>query len=913
MNLLGINLFYFILLFINPLTVYSYNVISHNETEPGLEVFKVFSYRDGTAVILLIKPINESCVEPRIDLRILHPNGTIDSVKVDYPIPEYNFCLGPHGFYWFDSARSLPSSMYILYLDIASASYYVLFATRTGHVISKTLVAPISIINGSIYADGYILSHTSEEYGFIFANYETETVIMWKYYNKPDDEGNFSLINEGKHYLQKSFDNHFIFPAIDGNFGIIIANSTDINIKPEPNEFINPSKFTSKVYVSFIKPVMKGVDGPYLVYQSTIPHSEVNFFCDTAFTGIGNMCILKLNGTEDKNVVEFITISFQTSGSVFDMKKLGDRDIDVDIVTVNGLFQGGFLMVLYNKQNKTIEGIILDNDGKYNGTWGLPPDLKVSGSFRTTGFRNGTQFLVTFENEMTWKILSTTLPKFFSDDYGYENPNIKSTYPSIGSSIPLSITNINITYHLSVTISTNNISIYQYNNNNDLPILRQSVPGNLPYFSYNSDKKTINIKVLESTFNQPNSNYYIIVNDNVVRDWTSNHPLLGVERNRWKFNTMNIQDNFAEESIGRFSLTEEGTKSFEKLSLDGQRGFLSQLRIDLAKSIPVDINRLDYIKCCEYDNSQQLPRILLSLPIKSTTNPHERNVDHIIKDLDILVKNKEVTPISWFGTTNHLEASFGFQRYKNLLDDFKFHLIGIVIGIVILVFLYIYAKKKYPMGRNIVIFKFPLIILNFIMGIIFILNNGKNVPQLFIPSIIFCVIPIIINFGMGVIIMLQEIKKNRYFYEWFKNNTNVASLFTVLSGTNLEMLNILSSQVAGIMFFNAPISKDTQFYIFWGCFIGLFIDDVPRFIIQVFYRKLVINYDIIPFLTLLTSSIILANNIISKIYHAIVHLYSKKRKSVMILPTKKISYNSANENSSITVPRKIRKTVRHSM
>ncbi|PKY46755.1 hypothetical protein RhiirA4_402783 [Rhizophagus irregularis] len=104
---------------------------------------------------------------------------------------------------------------------------------------------------------------------------------------------------------------------------------------------------------------------------------------------------------------------------------------------------------------------------------------------------------------MTWKVISTPLPKFFSDDYGYENPNVKSTYPLISSSIPLSITNINITYHLSVTISTNNVSIYQYNNNDDLPILRQSVSGDSLYFS----------------------------------DWTSNNPLIGVERNRWKFNT----------------------------------------------------------------------------------------------------------------------------------------------------------------------------------------------------------------------------------------------------------------------------------------------------------------------------------------------------------------------------------------
>ncbi|POG62803.1 hypothetical protein GLOIN_2v588234 [Rhizophagus irregularis DAOM 181602=DAOM 197198] len=693
------NLFYFILLFINPLIVYSYDVILHNETEPGLKIYKVHTYRDGIAVVHLVKPINESCIEPRIDLRILHPNGTVDSAKVDYPIPEYNFCRGPNGFYWFDMIRSFPSSINILYIDIASASYYVLFATRTGYVIrfvthplcfkyilhmyinlfieififaSNTYVAPISIINGTIYADGYLVTHTSEECGFMFVNYETETIVMWKYFSKPDDKGNFSLINEGKHYLQNSLANYFVFPSIDGNFGIVIVNSTDININP--NEFINPSKFTSKAYVTFIKPVMKSVDGPFLIYQSAIPHLEVRSFCDTAFAGIGNTCLLIFNRVEDENTLEVIKLSFQASGSVFDMRKLGDKFVDVDIVTFNGLFHGGYLITLRDNQRKTIEGIILDNDGKYNGTWGFPPGLKSSGSFGVTIFLNGTLRLVTFENEMTLKISFTTLPKFFSDDYGYENPHIKSTYPSISSSIPLSITNINITYHLSVTISTNNVSIYQYNNNDGLPILRQSVPGNSPYFSYSSDKMTISMKVLGSTFNQPNSNYYIVVDGNVVRDWTSNNPLLGVERNRWKFNTINIQDNFAEESIGRFSLTEEGTKSFEKLSLDGQREFLSQLRIDLSESIPVDINRLDYVKCCEYDNSQQPPRILLSLPIKSTTNPYERNVDHIIKDLDILIKHKEVTPISWFGTTNHLEASFGFQRYSNYNYYYKnFH------------------------------------------------------------------------------------------------------------------------------------------------------------------------------------------------------------------------------------------------
>ena len=101
----------------------------------------------------------------------------------------------------------------------------------------------------------------------------------------------------------------------------------------------------------------------------------------------------------------------------------------------------------------------------------------------------------------------------------------------------MSITNINITYKLPVAVSTNNISIYQYSNDENVSILRQSIPGNSPFFSYSPDNFTINIKVLESTFNQPNSTYYIIISDNSIKDRKSNQPLIGNEETSWKFNS----------------------------------------------------------------------------------------------------------------------------------------------------------------------------------------------------------------------------------------------------------------------------------------------------------------------------------------------------------------------------------------
>ncbi|RIA86161.1 hypothetical protein C1645_878851 [Glomus cerebriforme] len=876
--------FLFLLLSINPFLVYPYNSLLYNEIEPGLKLDKVLTFKDKTTIISLVKPINESCVEPQINLRILHPNGTIDAAIVDFPIPESNFCYRPNGNnYWFDLERSFPESLYILYInstDITSASYYVLLVTRTGKFISNTYIAPASIINGNIYANGYITPHISEEHGFIFSNYESETIVTWNYFSKPDDKGNIYQINNGKFYLQNPFSRYWLFYGIDGNFGFITMNTTDTKIKS--NKSIDPSEFTVKVYVSFIRPIMNGVNGPFLIYQSSIPHISVDVNCDAAYTSTGNFCILLINRVNPKMKQEpyLLKLSFQNSGSVSTIEKfeLSELKVDVDIDDIKfyhiyNLFDGRHLIVLLlnteDKYHKIIKGILLDRNKKYLGTWDFPEDLRISDNYILAGFRDGTNLLVTKEDEMSWRILSsTTLPNTLND---YENPKINSTYPLINSNIPLSITNINITYNLPVDISTNNISIYQYSNDNNPPILRQYITGNSQYFSSSPDNKIINIKVLESTFNQPNSYYYVVINDNLVKDRMTNQTLIVVES--WKFSTANNQDIFADQAIGKFSLTAEGTKIFEGLSSNDQLEFLSRLKVDLAKSIPVDINRLDNIKCCEYEND----KILLSLPIKSTTNLNNRNVDRIMKDLNLLIQNKEITPISWFGTTNLIDASFGFQRTWNFLDGFKFHLIGIVISG--LLYFYERNKRNPMMGKNIVIFKFSLIILDFIMGITFILNNGKKIPQLFIPSILFCVLPTITNFLISIVIILQEIKQNKYFYEWFKNNTNITALFTILAGADPEILSILSSQIAGITTFNAPISNKTQSYIFWANILGFFIKDIPQFIIQILYTNLTISYDIIPILTLLTSSTVLANNIISKMYHVIIQLRKKRKMS----------------------------------
>jgi hypothetical protein len=162
---------------------------------------------------------------------------------------------------------------------------------------------------------------------------------------------------------------------------------------------------------------------------------------------------------------------------------------------------------------------------------------------------------------------------------------------------------------------------------------------------------------LESTLNQPNSNFYIVVDDGAVIEHSSNQALLGIDKNRWNFKTSDKKYIFADEIVGKFSLTEEGAKNFSNLPSHHQSEFLLSLKTRLAKIIPINIDRLSDIKCCEYDGDQ----IFLLLPIKSTRNLMEQNVKSIIDDLNNLIEYKEMTLIAQDDITNFLDSKFGFK------------------------------------------------------------------------------------------------------------------------------------------------------------------------------------------------------------------------------------------------------------
>jgi len=95
---------------------------------------------------------------------------------------------------------------------------------------------------------------------------------------------------------------------------------------------------------------------------------------------------------------------------------------------------------------------------------------------------------------------------------------------------------IAITYIAPVSISTNNITIYD--NTTGIPLIRQIISeGNSKNIvKYSKDGKTIFINTLPTTFNNPNGSYYVIVDDNSVKDLKTGQPIMGIY-NIWNFYT----------------------------------------------------------------------------------------------------------------------------------------------------------------------------------------------------------------------------------------------------------------------------------------------------------------------------------------------------------------------------------------
>nr|CAG8468062.1 3373_t:CDS:10 [Entrophospora candida] len=669
------------------------------------------------------------------------------------------------------------------------------------------------------------------ENGFIAIDRPINASRSWQIFSHPDPiTGDVQQINSGKLEFTDKVGNENINSAIlstaEGGYALISVTKT--NLARSDDTYYEPEW---SVYATFIKPELNIVPKPYLIYET----AEI----------------------------------------------LDSLEIQKCKIANNGIGNGGFLVTHLKKD--AITGYLVDDDGKFVENWEGVKGISVNmGVF----YHNNTVYgIVQQQNKNEIKIYANFLKKSQAINPNFQNSVINSTFPEIDSTTPL--TALSITYKIPVTLSTQNITVYKYPENGDdlssMTNFRQTFSASAGLCNLSNDNYTVNITVFSSTFNEPGSRYFVVINDNFVKSQPENEPLL------------------EEEATGLLCLTTEGTEVYQ--SYDDPDEFRRLLIEQLSSVIPISPSRLKLSSHIQIDSTAAKERVLFELTITLNNNKQEKDVETIIKDLNSLIANKDYTAISKHNITRYLDSEKQFviihNNVSNKPNKICIYILSAFGGCFLaLLIIYLIARNKNKEANNLTIFLAAFVLGDLVIDILFLVFHSRKVSWLFIPNLLCVVIPLIYNFSLAISIFIIEIKSNREFAKWFQKYSRIASVITILSSADVEMLEILDSKIFNLQVFSAPLSSQQrglkhQSLFFYGGMMNLFIEDIPQFIIQIIYYLNTTTTDIIPFMALITSGLLIFNRIIWRVYNVLI-IYYKAKKRLSAVSDLQIIYSSDN-------------------
>ncbi|CAG8569368.1 2329_t:CDS:10 [Paraglomus occultum] len=848
-----------------------------------------FTYPDGTGLMQL--HINDSLkYENNLYIRLLHQNGTLTK----FTVPTYNFTnYQPHAYPLNDG-----------YMLVAQANddkiMQGMLVDWSGQVLqSVTLTDGPIDTNSKLYAK----TNVNPDKDFLVAT-KVLGEVQWKIFSAPNSTGQITQLYNGSitRHDGNALSDFSIFPSTEGGYGIAVLENI-LNYE-DPHTFHSiPQWF---LYVEFWQPETLQFDTPHSIWQSPNPtYNTAVVGCEVAADGTGYFCIIEVPRIDGNRttigICDYVKVAFLSSGSVTGVNViLTDNWFAQE--QMNGIRQLPYGGLLFLDTIRIAEGTyhnvtVKANNGTTIATFELDPTDNWSMPHSHFGdyaiFPNNTLWMGDRYVNQSWLSDSTLvvhylqLPKLLPEDAGFNNLLVNSSIPQLGSSVSLDTTNITLIFRDQIVLSTQNISIYQTTDKN--PILRQSfnAKSDFNFCSVTLDDSAVTCKIFKSTFNQPGATYDVIVDNNFVMSKSLGQPLPGVTKGNW------VYYGASSETDGKYKYTETTTgllrltsaTSSEQLFTDDKNSFLDAMVAKLAELIPIDPSRITTSRRNQPDPDAP-DQILFQITLKSTEDLSQRTVQQIIDDLDDLIRNKAYNAFSREYPTSYLDETYGFSPIANLWETYKVKLIGLFAGLLILSVIYFFARRKYPEGQSFVVVKLTLILVDLSLDITFVLTNARNVPQLYMPSIAFLIAPIAFNSALAFSILMAELSKNTKFQEWFSRNVRITSIFTLLASADIEVITCLGSKFAGWQMFSAPLSKKAVNYVFWGSTLNLFIEDIPQLVIQVLYRYLTVSYDIIPFLSLIMSSIVLTFNIIGHVYDG--YIRWKEKKLGHIIPKEEI-------------------------
>ncbi|CAG8450941.1 1419_t:CDS:10, partial [Scutellospora calospora] len=853
-----------IILLFNTVVISQYSILEFNETQSGFSAYNVKTYGDGTVLVQMISnKLNVStnanttlnCTLPILSFRILYPNGSINSIIIESSgIPDFNFCqinidgISDYYIQVYPLANNFIFTTYLNSSDPKNAYVYGLLISFNGSIIS-TIYLHEAYANeagniqppGSIYYSKYIVN-----VGFLYVGLRRDTGdVMWSHFTTPHSVNDYK-INRVHDGIIPNVENRnttvrfSAFPNSAGGYSLIVSrvsnDNNNITNQSSTPPTSNPINVRLLVEAFLIFPYGAGITVPSLIYSNPSPNLNVlTMTCNVDYSGGGNVCQLYLVQNQNTFALKIIYLS---SGSVMSIKVMQAANTNnADDVKISPLIHGGYLLTVHDHRSmgiQTINGYILNATGDIISNWTLPQPLIVaSRGLPYDLLPNDTIVSVAPNSTDRYLRLAKTSLAMFSVQDIYSNPQINTTFPKINQVIPMNLREINITYQNSIALSSQNMSIYKFNNNTS-NILRQTYSARSGLCSISKDQKTVLFNVFESTFNEPSTTYYVLIDPNFVTANSTGEPLLGVQSGIWIMTTavQTTSELFSDSITGLIRLTVNGTQQFEQLSSSDKKNFLNELCKELASVIPTSSSRLIPMDRYERDPNTPEPQIQLALTITSTSDISQRNSFHIYENLNTLIINRDYTSLSLLKHTQYIDSTYAFTRATNIWKDHKDIIIAFIIVILSLFLFFALAYRLNPQAQNSAVFRFALLFISFGLNVAFTFKNARYVYELYTPSLAILVFSFAFKEAFGVFLIIREAQSNIRFSDWFQNRVAIITIFTLLSGIDIYALIVVSSKLCGLEILSAPISEKAKTGIFWAEFASFFIKDIPQFVIQ---------------------------------------------------------------------------------
>ncbi|CAG8519677.1 9308_t:CDS:10 [Ambispora leptoticha] len=830
------------------------------------------SYNDGTVLLHLHYNDNPSAIfnSSKISLRLIFPNGTVRALDVE---------MGNY----YDSTEYPSVFVYALTNNNIFITY--LTYTRKLAIISnwdgKITFGPYDLVGFNNYRELFV-PNVNPSKGFLWAQC-SPTNITWFQFTAPDQNGQISLMKTGVIVspVGTNFSQAKAFPTVDGNYGMTLTAQTNrVKIYNVDNSTVplSPNWFA---YATFLDPEESKENQMFLIYQTSVNLTDLEICdCSAHYDSSGYTCILLAEFNKETPESAFMKVSFYSTGSILDIDQFNieaDHSLPVNqswIYKIRPLYYGGYMTLDLNMTASTLTGLIYDRDSKFVSNWQIPDAMPLQGFIGQGLLPNNTLWLSYMQmvNNNSWSLITTDMPKMFEDNLGFNNPNVIKVSPynqnvSVGWSGQISLT-----YRYPIVLSSANISIYQYRENgNDL--LRQTInPQTKSSFcEVSNDPNTITCMILPTTCSLPDAKYYVVVDNNFAKTAGVNEPLFGIKPYLWNFTTESVEVDaqYVGSALSLMRLSLEGSTLFKNLTYSEKKKFFDGIQNSLAEILPVDPSRIipTYKSQADPTNTDLQ---LLQFKVMPVNNLRQPNVKSIISSVDVLIRNKYMTGLSSDNYMKYSDEAYGFQATPNLWDEIMYRLIGGLAAFVVLAVVYVIARRKNKDAKNLMILKFALSVTDLTFDTLFVVKNSRDVPCLFVPSLFFYVFPFCINFFWGYAILFRQTRQYEEFSKWLKDNTKIATFFTILGGSSVELLGILSSHIFGLGCFNAPFQGEAENLILSGAILNLIIEDIPQLLIQILYESKTVSYSIIPLSTLIVTSIVLVFNILARTYDTIV-------------------------------------------